>query len=170
MSGAQIVRSSPAGLQFFVPTARDGAGVFGLVRAAGTLELNSSYAYLLLCDRFASTCQVAYFHGEIAGAVLGFRPPAQPDTVFVWQIAVRSDARQSGLGRLLLERLIESDGCRGVRFLEAHVTSDNKASEALFCAFARARSAELVHAEGYSASDFPGVHAPERLIRIGPLG
>jgi L-2,4-diaminobutyric acid acetyltransferase len=157
-------------LQFAMPTARDGAAVHELVRNAGGLDLNSSYAYLLICDRFGSTSRVARFGGALAGAVLGFRGPDRLDTLFVWQIAVRNDVRGSGLGRILLERLIESDGCRGVRFLEAHVALGNHASEALFRSFARVRRAEVRLDEDFRAEDFPDAHAPERLIRIGPFG
>jgi diaminobutyrate acetyltransferase len=156
-------------MEFSEPNAADGAAVWRLIRDTGTLDLNSSYAYLLLCDRFAGTCQLARAGRELAGAVLGFRVPEQPDTVFVWQIAVRPATRGSGVGRRLLERLVGSPGCRGVRFLEAHVAEGNHGSEALFRAFARRKRAELHLGDGYSESQFPTTHLPERLIRIGPF-
>lgn len=169
MPGAQSMQPSALRLQFSVPTARDGAGVYRLIRDAGAPDLNSSYAYLLLCDRFSATSQIARFGGEIAGVALGFRVPDRTDTVFVWQIAVRNDVRGSGLGRILLERLVESDGCRGVRFVEAHVAQGNRASEALFRSFARVRRADVELGDGFGTDDFPDPHAPERLIRIGPF-
>jgi L-2,4-diaminobutyric acid acetyltransferase len=69
-----------------------------------------------------------------------------------------------------LQRVLSSSDCHGVRFVEAHVAPDNRASEALFRKFARVRRAPVVFAEGFSADDFPDPHAAERLVRIGPLG
>lgn len=133
--------------------------------------MNSSYAYLLLCDSFRDTCVVARGSGsELAGAALCLRRPRQPDALFVWQIAVRSSARGAGLGVALLTQVMNAPACRGVRFVEAHVAPQNRASEALFQKFARLRQAPLVFEEGFAANDFPDAHAAERLVRIGPLG
>jgi diaminobutyrate acetyltransferase len=151
------------------PTVRDGADLWRLVRELGTLELNSAYAYLLFCERFAETCQLAFLDARLTGFVLGFRPPQQPDSVFVWQIGVHLSARGAGLGSTLLRSLVQSEGCRGVRFLEAHVDPGNQASDATFRAFARRTGADLQLSEGYDAELFPSAHAPERLLRIGPF-
>jgi L-2,4-diaminobutyric acid acetyltransferase len=157
-------------LRISQPSVRDGADVYELVRGASSLDLNSGYAYLLLLDRFSSTCRIARLGDQLAGVVLAIRTPEKPDTVLVWQIAVRSDVRGSGLGRILLERVFEGEGCRGVSFLEAHVTPDNWASEALFRSFARQRGAQVEMTDDFRAEDFPTAHAPERLLRVGPLG
>jgi diaminobutyrate acetyltransferase len=94
----------------------------------------------------------------------------QPDTLFVWQIAVRSEARGGGVALALLEHVVATEACRGVRFVEAHVALDNRASEALFRKFARRRQAPVVFHDGFDAGDFPDHHASERLVRIGPMG
>ena len=141
------------------------------MRDCSELDLNSSYAYLLLCDRFRDTCVVAPGAGqELAGAAMCFRVPRQPDTLFVWQIAVRPAWRGAGLAVALLRHVVSSEACRGVRFLEAHVAPENRASEALFRKLARSLEAPLVFRKGFAASDFPDPHAPERLVRIGPMG
>jgi len=154
-----------------------GAAVWRLIGACSELDLNSSYAYLLLCDQFRETCAVAQTGGEgeppgsdLAGAALCFRKPRSPDTLFVWQIAVRAEARGAGLGLALLDHVTHGEACRDVRFVEAHVAPENHASEALFRKFARLRHAPLVFHDGLSAADFPDAHAGERLVRIGPLG
>ncbi len=165
-AGAATARTE---LVLEAPTLRDGAAVWALIRDAGGLDLNSPYAYLLLCERFAATSLVARDGQGLAGAVLGLRLPTQPDTLFVWQVAVAPRARRSGLGLAMLSALARARGCAGISYLEAHVGPDNAASEALFRAFARAAAARLELRQGYAASDFPTPHAPERLFRIGPF-
>ena len=156
-------------LAFEQPTLRDGASVWGLIRDAGGLDLNSCYAYLLLCERFAATCMLARDRDGLAGAVLGLCPPGHVDSLFVWQVAVAPRARRTGLALAMLRALITSPGCRGVRYLEAHVGPDNAASEALFRAFARDVDAPVHVGDGYATSDFATPHAAERLFRIGPF-
>lgn len=158
-------------IDLYSPRASDGAAVWRLIRDSGGLDLNSSYAYLLLCDSFRDTCVIARGPGsELAGAALCLRKPRQPETLFVWQIAVHPGARGAGLGLALLQQVMSTPACRAVRFVEAHVTPQNAASEALFQKFARVRQAPLVFHEGFTANDFPDAHADERLVRIGPLG
>jgi diaminobutyrate acetyltransferase len=139
------------------------------VREAGVLDLNSSYAYLLLADRFGDTSVVAEHEGRILGFVAGFLPPRQPDTVFVWQIGVSPEARGLGLGRRLLGRLVDLPGCRDVSFLETTITPSNEASERLFRSFARHNRADVDVRAGYTTPLFPDGKEQERLFRIGPL-
>jgi L-2,4-diaminobutyric acid acetyltransferase len=148
----------------------DGAEVWRLVRDSGGLDLNSSYAYLLVCDRFGDTCLLAETGDALAGFVMAFRPPRDPDVIFVWQIGVAASARGLGVGRKLLLGLLELDACRGVRFLETTITPSNEGSEALFRSFARHAGAETVEVSGgYPTALFPDGKETERLFRIGPL-
>ena len=150
----------------------DAAYIWRLVGASGALDLNSSYAYLLMCDRFADTCVVATApdsDDEIAGFVIGFLPPRQPDTVFVWQIGVSSAARGRGVGSSLLDELVAMPACAGVRFLESTITADNEASQRLFRSFAGRRGADVAVSDAYTTSMFPDNKATEQLYRIGPF-
>src|SRR5690606_9693805 len=70
------------------PTLHDGAHMWRLARDSGALDLNTSYAYLLFARDFARTCRVAVVENEVVGFVLGYRRPDEPETLFVWQIAV----------------------------------------------------------------------------------
>jgi L-2,4-diaminobutyric acid acetyltransferase len=135
------------------------------------LDLNSSYMYLLLCDRFAHTTVIAERDGELAGFVLGFIPPKSPDVVFVWQIGVAPFARGQGLARSLLEGLVAAPACREVGFLETTVTPSNQASVATFRSFARHAGAPIIAPDGrgYDSSLFPDGKESEVLYRIGPL-
>lgn len=147
----------------------DGPAVHALIAQVGTLELNTGYAYLLLCDHFGSTSVVAERDGLLLGAVLGYRPPSRPDAVFVWQVGVDPAARGTGLGKKLLAAFARTPGAAGTRFLEATVAPSNAASRALFTSFARAEGAPLEELAGYGAPHLPEGHEPEPLLRIGPL-
>jgi len=165
----QRTTPEPAPISMRRASVADGGELWELVRECGTLDLNSSYSYLLLADRFADTCIVAEMEGEVVGFVTGFKPPRQPDTVFVWQIGVSPRARGRGLGKKLLNRLCSAKACSGVQYLETNVTPSNEASEALFRSFARANRCDVDVRAGYTDNLFPDGKEQERLFRIGPF-
>lgn len=154
----------------------DGPQIWELVGRSPGLDLNSPYCYLLLCSHFADTCLVAYSdNGRLAGFVAGYQPPGRPDTIFVWQVAVAPEARRTGLGRRLVEALLDR-APGGVDYLEATVTPSNTASLQLFRAVARDRGAGLTQDPFFGSELFPSggndppAHEPELLLRAGPLG
>jgi L-2,4-diaminobutyric acid acetyltransferase len=151
------------------PTERDAARVWRLLERTGGLERNSAYAYLLLCSDFAETCLVAERDGELVGFVLGYRPPARRDEMFVWQIGVAPEARGTGLGTRLLAAVLEQPACKDVRYLTATVSPDNEASRRTFAALARTRGAAFEVAPRFGAELFPEAHPDEEQVRIGPL-
>lgn len=138
-----------------------------LAHDGGELDLNSSYAYLVLAADFAATCRVAVSDGEVVGFVLGYRPPQRTSSVFVWQVAVRPDQRGRRLAVQMLDDLV--DGLPGVHTMEATVTEENTASRRLFASFARHRGAKLTWSEGLPAAAFPDGHEAEPRLQISPL-
>lgn len=139
-----------------------------IARDSGTLDLNSSYSYLLWCRDFAATTVVAEDGDDLVGFLTGYRRPDATDTLVVWQVAVDARTRGRGLGRAMLDQLSSRD--TGCRFLEATVTEDNDASLRLFSAFARERSAGLERRMLFDTELFPdSEHAAEMLLRIGPF-
>jgi L-2,4-diaminobutyric acid acetyltransferase len=153
------------------PSLRDAGPVWQLVRDSGVLDLNSPYAYLLLCSDFARTSAVAETAGRIDGFVGAYRPPRRPESVFVWQVVTACGVRGRGLGSRLLGAVLERPACRGVRFLEATVTPSNRPSRALFHGFARRSGVPLVEEPAFGAELFPGPdHEEEVRFRIGPFG
>ncbi len=137
------------------------------------LDLNSPYAYVMWADHFASSSVVATdADGQLGGFVIGFRPPAKPEVVFVWQIAVARAMRGRGLGSLLLDELVARSGAD---VLEATVTPSNQASIALFTSFAARHGVAAELAVAYPADLFPpagggrAAHEEEVRYRIGPL-
>jgi diaminobutyrate acetyltransferase len=150
------------------PCMQDGAAMWRLVRDSGGLDLNSAYAYLMMADMFPDTCAVAYAGEKLAGFIMGYRKPGQQDTLFIWQIGVDSSCRGAGVGRKLLEELLERKENIAVRFVEATVGPNNAASKALFLGLAARRQAGCTIHEYYPQSLFPSgeQHEAELLFRI----
>lgn len=167
------------------PREADAVDIWRLVQNCDELDSNSPYAYLLLCTHFADTSLVVRLgrptdlkersdQGALVGFVLGYRPPKDPDVLFVWQVGVDDAERGQGLGRQLLDTLV--DRCRadwGAKFLEATVTPSNMASRMLFTKFARDRPAGMHESVAFSSSSFPleegEPHEDEVCLRIGPI-
>jgi L-2,4-diaminobutyric acid acetyltransferase len=153
-------------LEIGPPREGDGRQLWTVARAAGGLDVNPSYAYLLWVRDFAATTAVARDGDRVAAYCTGYLRPDQPDTYFVWQVAVDPDYRRRGLGLRLLDEVVDRTGARA---LEATVTPDNDASHALFTRFAASRQAKREQRPLFAASDFPDGHDPEDLLRIAPL-
>jgi L-2,4-diaminobutyric acid acetyltransferase len=152
------------------PQVSDGASLWRTAGASGSLDLNSSYAYLLWCRDFARTSVVARdIVGEVVGFVTGYLRPTAPDTLMVWQVAVAASHRGRGLAAAMLDGLVDRLRPDGVRYLETTVTADNTASNRLFRSFAERRSAGIDRAELFVPADFPDSHDAEFRYRIGPF-
>ncbi|MFC7326532.1 diaminobutyrate acetyltransferase [Marinactinospora rubrisoli] len=154
------------------PSIDDGRHLWALARDCG-LDVNSPYAYTLWCRDFAATSVVARGpSGEVHGFVTGYVRPDSRDTYFLWQVGVHAAARGRGLARRMLDHIGDRITGDGLAFLEATVTPDNAASRALFASFARDRGAPLEWTPLFETRHFPqgpAEHAPEELVRIGPL-
>lgn len=139
--------------------------------ARATVDTNSPYSYLMLSEYFAENCAVAELDGELVGFVTGFRPIDDPETLFIWQIAVDESARGLGVGSRLLNEVVSRPQVPRLRYLEATVTPDNEASKRLFRSFAESWGAECHEEELFSRADFPRdageSHDPEIRFRIG---
>jgi diaminobutyrate acetyltransferase len=152
-----------------VPGVADGSELWRIARDSKTLDLNSSYAYLLWCRDFARTTRVARVGGVVAGFVIGYVRPDAPDTVVVWQVAVDSAYRGAGLAARLLDGLLGGTADQGVRYLETTVTRDNVASNRTFTSLAKRWQTGFQHTELFPSEVFPDGHDAEYLYRIGPV-
>lgn len=152
------------------PLGTDAARVWALIDATPALDSNSLYANLLQCSDFSSTCTIAERGGEVIGWMSGYVPPAQPDTLFVWQICVSDAARGQGMGRRLIADALVRPANAHIRQLSCTITADNTASWALFASVARALDAPLQRADRFDAdAHFAGQHASELGVTIGPF-
>ncbi|PWH07087.1 diaminobutyrate acetyltransferase [Brachybacterium endophyticum] len=156
-------------IRILPPAADHGAAMWRVARDSGTLDLNTSYAYLLMARDFAATTRVALQDGEVVGFVLGYRRPDAPQTLFVWQIAVDDVARGRRIGARLLDSLV--DDLSDVTTLETTITADNAASNRLFASFAERHGAAHSTQPLFAEADFPDEgHPTEHLHVIGDLG
>lgn len=145
-----------------------------LVDETAVLDINSTYTYLLMATDFADTTIVADRDGELCGLITGYHPPARPEVLFVWQVAVAASARGTGLAGVMLDALVERvrrDRRGHPVTVEATVSPDNTASRAFFGAFARRHGVPLVEQPLFTATqlDPEGNHEDEPLLRIGPI-
>lgn len=147
----------------------DGAAVWRLVQATGALEANSPYCYLLLVTDFSDTCLIAEQDGEVVGVVLGYHPPHQPKTAFVWQIGVLPTLRGCGLGLRMLQAWMDLPANAACQWVTATVAEDNPASQALFGRLAATQHTGCEVLPHFRAHQFPHEHPAEPLYRIGPL-
>ncbi|WP_334313187.1 diaminobutyrate acetyltransferase [Terrihalobacillus insolitus] len=154
---------------FKKPTVEDGAEMWELVDKS-TLDQNSAYKYIMMCEFFSETCVVAKQEGKLVGFVTAFIPPERKDVVFVWQIGVDPSQQGNGIASKLLTELITRKACQNVRFVEATVTPSNKASKSLFRRFARDNQTKCRVSECFSEDLFPSdEHEEELSFRIGPI-
>ncbi len=154
------------------PSIADGAAIWQLVEQDGTLDHNSAYMYVLLCQQFSDYCAVAEDNGELLGFVTGLRTYNRPDTWFLWQVGVSPQARGRGLAKRLLHFVLKSSAPNGIAFLDTTVTSSNEASRALFNGLARRLNTQLQEQELFKVEHFPGDghgHEAEPLLRLGPF-
>jgi L-2,4-diaminobutyric acid acetyltransferase len=166
---SNTVHAPSAPLTFRSARPADGAPLWRLVKAAGTLELNSAYFYLLFATDFGRTCLIAEQHGETVGAVIGYQPPDQASTAFVWQVAVLPAMRGQGLGVSLLHQWLDLPANAECAWVTATVADNNAASQALFRRLATERQTGCEVLPHFTADLFPGEHPPEPLFRIGPM-
>jgi L-2,4-diaminobutyric acid acetyltransferase len=155
---------------FRAPEATDAHAIYRLITRCPPLDGNSLYCYLLQCAHFSGTCMLAERAGEVRGWISSYIQPAHPSRLFIWQIAVDSDTRGSGLARRLALTLLERETCKRVRFIDATVTPGNAASRALFASLAHHLATSLTTAPYFECErHFGGVHESEELITIGPI-
>ena len=159
---------SPLGIRH--PTPIDAIPVHNLIRASAFVDDNSPYLYLLVCSHFAGSSAIAERNGETMGVISAYIPPEQPDTLFVWQVAVDPMMRRQGLARAMLKFILLSDACREVRYIDTTVTRDNDASRKLFNSFAEKLGCPLRESLLFDRhKHFLNLHDSEYLLRIGPF-
>ncbi|MAY15338.1 MAG: diaminobutyrate acetyltransferase [Oceanospirillaceae bacterium] len=156
-------------ITFRKPAATDGHAVFSLVERCKPLDVNSMYCNLLQCSHFADTAIVAEQNGEMVGFISGYRLPHQPDTLFVWQVAVDSKARGQGLASRMLHALLKRHQ-HVVHHLHTSITPGNDASWNTFRRLAHSLGAPLQTSELFDREQhFGGAHDSETLVHIGPF-
>jgi L-2,4-diaminobutyric acid acetyltransferase len=164
--------ATQADLRIDRPSVADGTALWRIAKESGTLDVNSSYSYLLWCRDFAGTSAVARSEGgEPVGFVTGYVRPEAPETLLVWQVAVDGAYRGRGLAAALLDGLTARVAAeRPLTTVETTITPGNTASERLFTSYAARHGADVTREVLFDTGLFPdGPHDPEVLYHIGPL-
>ncbi len=152
------------------PAVKDAAQIHDLIACCKPLDVNSTYAYLLLCLHFRDTCVVARSSAGIAGFVSAYIPPQSPDTIFVWQVAVHPDAQGAGLGKRMLRELLGRESLSAVSYLETTVSPTNAPSRRMFLSVSRALSCACREQLLFDEVAFGGEqHEAEVLLKLGPF-
>lgn len=156
------------------PTDADAVDMHRLVADSKVLDLNSTYAYLLMATDFADTCIVADRDARLCGLITGYHPPTRPEVLFVWQVAVARSVRGTGLAGAMLDTLtrrVREDRHGHPITVEATVAPSNSASRAMFAAFARRHGVPMTEHRRFLAAhlDATEVHEDEPILRIGPI-
>lgn len=159
-----------------LPTADDAASLHRLVANCPPLDPNSLYCNLLHCTHFSATSVAAYIRAEpgrnepLVGFISAYIPPGQPDTLFVWQVAVSELARGLGMARSMLDHIVERPVCADIRYIDTTITPGNRGSWALFESWARHHGANTSNRVLFERDrHFEGRHDDEHLMRIGPF-
>ena len=144
------------------PCAADATAIESLIAASPPLDTNSTYCTLLQCTQFAATCVVAEREGTVAGWISAHVPPSDPQSIFVWQVAVASAARGIGLGGRMLDALVGRPALDGIGRVRTTITEANQASWQLFESFARRHGHVASRAVLFDHDDhFAGRHDTE---------
>ncbi|MFA5700222.1 MAG: diaminobutyrate acetyltransferase [Desulfuromonas sp.] len=155
------------------PQIEDAFGIWSLVKNSPPLDLNSKYSYMLFCTHFRDMSVVAIDPAQdnkVVGFVSGYRPPPQPDTLFVWQVAVDGSMRGTGLAPKIIQDILEREENRDLAYIQATVSPSNKASEGLFRKLAKIYTAACETSVFFNSEDFgTGDHEEEVLFHIGPI-
>jgi L-2,4-diaminobutyric acid acetyltransferase len=167
---ARLKNLQPSAIGVGKPSVAQGAAIHRLVDACKPLDLNSLYAYLLLCEHHAETCVIAEREGRPVGFLSAYVIPLREDTIFVWQVAVDASARGLGLATTMLRELLARPQVRHCAYLETTVSPSNTASRRLFHALARELDAPVDETLLFAEDHFGGEdHECEMSIRVGPF-
>ncbi len=152
------------------PNSEDGLDVHALVERCPPLDPNSSYCNLLQVTHFKETCSIARKRNEVVGFVSGYRLPDQPETLFVWQVAVDESARGHGLAFRMVQSILNRVQNKNIKYIQSTITGDNNASWALFNKLARHYDLTVNKSIQFDEErHFKGLHATEYLAEIGPI-
>lgn len=163
-------QKTPHSIELLVPTPEMGAAVARLIADCPPLDTNSTYCNLLQCTHFSQTSVAAFMTGELVGFISGYQVPQQPDTLFIWQVAVSERARGQNLATRMLKHLLARPGNQNLLRMETTITAGNRASWSLFRGLARRLEAPLASRPIFERQrHFAGQHDTEMLVSIGPF-
>lgn len=174
------------------PVAEDAVALHALIADSPPLDGNSLYCNLLHCTHFSLTSVAALDVPSVSsdspeavagqsiddpvdparllGFISAYIPPAQPDTLFVWQVVVDVSLRGQRLAARMLDHILQRPSCAAVRYVDTTITAANQASRRMFTAWAARHQAQVHQALHFERErHLGGAHDSEYLVRIGPF-
>ncbi|MCE4936506.1 diaminobutyrate acetyltransferase [Aliivibrio fischeri] len=152
---------------FREPLRTDGDDVYALITECPPLDINSSYCNFLQATHFSKTCVLAEKDSDLAGFISGYQKPDEPNTLFIWQVAVSPRYRGKGLAFSMLATLLERKNLLHIEFIETTITKENNASWSLFKKIdAQYGNQGQITTFLDKESHFKGKHDTEYLYRI----
>lgn len=147
------------------PSIEDAAEMWNIANET-SLDLNSSYSYLMMAELFSETCLVVEDNDKIVAFTTAFEFKKSPDTLFVWQIAVLPKYRKEKLAQRMLQKLVKSTKSK---YIQATIEEANIASFSLFESLANKFEAKFQRQQGFDEDHFPDDHNSETMIKVGPI-
>lgn len=151
---------------FRKPRFREGEKIHDLIKSSPPLDLNSSYAYFILCRDFTDHSIVAEIDNKIVGYISAYIRPKKDNTLFVWQVVVSKKVRGLGIAKKMLTHIIK-DLSADVTIVETTISPSNKASQKIFTRYAKENGHPITKSPFLSEDDFSGEgHEAEELYQI----
>jgi len=152
------------------PDPEIGYFVSELISECKPLDENSPYCNLLQCSHFRDTCAVAEDEQGLVGFVSGYIIPNEPNTLFIWQVAVHERGRGQNLGKKMIMNIVQREECKSIEHIHTSITKLNKPSQKVFASIAKSLDAEIENEVLFHHEEhFYGEQPTEILYRIGPF-
>jgi ribosomal protein S18 acetylase RimI-like enzyme len=124
---------NPADISLRTATAADYDQIIAVVDGWWGRPIGHALARVFL-DHFYATSTIAESDAELAGFLIGFLSPSQPDAAYIHFVGVRPGLRGNGLARILYERFFALAAANERRVVTAITAPQNSASIAFHTA------------------------------------
>jgi ribosomal protein S18 acetylase RimI-like enzyme len=138
---------NPEGIELRIATAADYDQIIAVVDQWWGRPIGHALARVFL-DHFHATSTIAESDGELAGFLIGFLSPSQPDAAYIHFVGVHPSLRGNGLARVLYERFFALARANGRQLVSAITAPQNAGSIAFHTAMGFTVSAPIPDYDG----------------------
>jgi diaminobutyrate acetyltransferase len=114
------------------PSKKEFMDVQKFVGKCNGLVQHPGHFYKILTEYFGGSFFVAKENGKIVGFTFGFQSQEDEDIFFMWQIGVDRNQRKKGIGKALVDKVIEYAEDNDCKKVHATVETKNRPSQKLF--------------------------------------
>ena len=156
-------------MELRTPEIEDARESFRIARNEPNIDANTEYYYMIWYRDFSETSLVAVSEGKQIGYLTAFISPKNPDTLFIWQIATMPHHGVPNLGIKMMTHVVDKAKRKGVEYVEATVSPDNRPINYVMRLLAKRLAANYSTSMLFNPDAFEGSHEAELMYRIGPL-